>query len=97
MTYRYNNLQPVQVRLTEQIGWVTARQDNAAGAQYYQVAHKTAGGDFVRRWYGEQELIALAADDTRNPPGISYHYFDSPVPPPGVEIPPGGDEPGLPA
>lgn len=94
MTYRYNNLQPVQVRLTEQIGWVVSRQDNAAGARHYLVAHKTAGGDYARRWYGEQELIALARDEQRAPPGISYIDPSGPVPG-GDDPPPGGDEPGL--
>jgi hypothetical protein len=92
MTFRFNNLQPVRVRLTEKIGWVNARYDVANGGNYYHVAHTTAGGDYTRRWYAEHELIALPESETCEPPGISY--IDPPGPPPGGEDPPGDPPPG---
>ncbi len=92
MTFKFNNLQPVQIRLTETIGWVNSRHDYANGGTYYRVAHKSAGGDYVCRTYAEHELIALASDETREPPGISY--IDPPGLPPGSEDPPGGGDPG---
>ena len=88
MTFKFNNLQPVQIRMTEKIGWINSRHDYANGGKYYRVAHESATGEYVNRTYAEHELVALAEDDQRKPPGISY--IDPPGPPPGGEGPPGG-------
>lgn len=81
MSFKYNLLQPVVVRLTEKIGWVNKRTEEAGGGRHYYVAHETTTGEYVQRWYAEHELLPLPADDQRKPPGLSY--IDPPGPPPG--------------
>ncbi len=68
MTFRFEQLQPVQIKLTGQIGWVIGRSDMASGAQNYLVTFQNAAGEYSQRWFWEYEIAATAAQ----PPGLSY-------------------------
>ena len=89
MTFKFNNLQPAEVKLTAKVGWVTGRYDVANGGIYYRVAHTNNAGDYSSRWYAEHELATIPPGDPRTPPGLAY-VDPTPIPPPGGE----GDAPG---
>ncbi|HEY1136594.1 MAG TPA: hypothetical protein VGE64_03795 [Xanthomonadaceae bacterium] len=94
MTFKFNQLQPVQVKLPQRLGWVTGRVEYASGTRCYQVAHLSACGDYTRRWYAEYELAEVPPGDLSPMPGIPYPDLVINPPPPGDGEGPGGEPTG---
>lgn len=81
----------VEVKLTQDVGWVTGRWDSYSGGRYYRVVHTSAAGNRVAAWYPEYEIAVLPPGDTRVPPGTPFEQATQPQPPGGGSDMPGGD------